>query len=42
VSERDGSEYLVFITGYTITGENLGTADFSIMQQAEGIVLEEL
>ena len=42
VSERDGSEYLVFITGYTITGQNLGTADFSITQQAEGIVLAEL
>ena len=42
VSERDGSRYLVFITGYTITGQNLGTADFPITQQAKGIVLQEL
>lgn len=42
VSERDGSQYLVFITGFTITGENLGTPDFSISQTAEGIVLEEV
>jgi hypothetical protein len=42
VSDRAGNEYLVFITGYTITGKELGTVNFSIEQQAEGIVLKEL
>lgn len=42
VSERDESEYLVFITGHTIQGQNLGTGDSSITQQADGIVREEL
>lgn len=42
VSDRAGVEYLVFVTGYSIEGKNLGTRDFSVTQQAEGIVIQEL
>lgn len=39
VFDREGSEQLVFITGYTIEGSELGTENFSITQKAQGIVI---
>ncbi len=42
VSDRN-NEYLVFITGYQITGSNLGSFESAeIRQTAQGIVLQEL
>lgn len=42
VSNRAGQEFLVFITGYQITGSNLGARNFDYGQTAEGIVLQVL
>jgi len=39
VPDRDGNLYTVFITGFSINGENLGKPDFRISMSAQGLVI---
>lgn len=41
VEDRGGNFHVVFITGFSITGANLGQRNFSVVMKAQGVVIGE-
>jgi hypothetical protein len=39
ITDRQGVDYIVFITGYRMRGERLGTPEFEITMEAEGVII---